>query len=246
MSTLGDLNRATTFPLDDRAPVKSRSLAPPAAVLDAGFRPLRGVAWWKRFQAWALSLRSPRYDGLVAARKLALFSPLEGTVLEIGPGAGANLPFFRTDVRWIGVEPNPFLHPTLEETATRLGRDIELRAGTAEQLPVPSQSVDAVVGTLVLCSVHDPAAALREVLRVLRPGGRFVFMEHVAAPRGSVRRFVQRLLRPFWTFAADGCHLDRDTAATIRAAGFRAVMADHFDLPIGVIGPHVAGTAWAP
>jgi SAM-dependent methyltransferase len=210
-----------------------------------GFRPLR-EGWYQRFQAWALSLRSPRYDGLVAGRKLALLSRLRGTVLEIGPGAGVNLPFFRTDVRWIGVEANPFVHQYLENTATRLGRDIEVRIGDAEDLPVPSRSVDAVVATLLLCSVRDPAAALREVLRVLRPGGRFVFMEHVAARPRTLRRWFQRLLRPLWKIAADGCHLDRDTPTMIAAAGFRSVVVDHFDLPIAVIGPHVAGTAWAP
>jgi SAM-dependent methyltransferase len=213
---------------------------------EAAPRPLRAARWYQRFQAWALALRSPRYDALVAARKLALLSRLEGTVLEIGPGAGVNLPFFRTDVRWIGVEPNPFVHEHLDATAIRLGRDIEVRTGTAEQLPVASRSVDAVVGTLVLCSVRDPAAALREVLRVLRPGGRFVFMEHVAARPGGARRLLQRLFRPFWKVAADGCHLDRDTATTIATAGFRSVVIDHFDLPIGIIGSHVAGTAWAP
>ena len=222
------------------------SLTQASPAVAAGFRPMRGVAWYKRLQAWALSQRNPGYDALVAARKLALLSSIRGTVLEIGPGVGVNLPFFRTDVRWIGVEPNPFLRPRVHETATRLGRDIELRSGGAEHLPVPSQSVDAVVATLVLCSVDDQAVALREVLRVLKPGGRFVFIEHVAARRGTLTRWLQRLLGPLWTFDADGCHLDRDTAAAISAAGFRTVVHDHFNLPIPVLGPHVAGTAWAP
>src|SRR4051812_44908001 len=64
----------------------------------------RQAVWYQRLQAWALSRERPHYDGLVAGRKLALLSPLTGTVLEIGPGAGGNLPFFRTDVRWIGIE----------------------------------------------------------------------------------------------------------------------------------------------
>jgi SAM-dependent methyltransferase len=222
------------------------SLNEPTPAVAAGFRPMHGVSWYKRLQAWALARRNPSYDALVAARKLALLSPIRGTVVEIGPGVGVNLPFYRTGVRWIGVEPNPFLRARVHETAARLGRDIELRSGAAEHLPVPSRSVDAVVATLVLCSVDDQEVALREVLRVLKPGGRFVFMEHVAARRGTFTRWLQRLLRPLWRFASDGCYLDRDTAAAISAAGFRTVVHDHFDLPIPVLGPHVAGTAWAP
>jgi SAM-dependent methyltransferase len=211
---------------------------------DPSFEPSQRAGWYKRVQAWLLTQRSPVYDALVAGRKLAMLSRLEGTVLEIGPGAGANLPFFRSSVRWVGVEPNPYSHARLRAEADRLGLDAEIRLGTAEHLPFPDRTADAVVATLVLCSVRDPAAALREVKRVLRPGGRFVFMEHVVAAPRTRRRLAQRLVRPLWPLVGDGCHPDRDTARAIQDAGFSRVELRPFDLPFPVVGSHLAGVAW--
>jgi ubiquinone/menaquinone biosynthesis C-methylase UbiE len=146
------------------------------------------------------------------------------------------------DVEWIGVEPNRFLHPQLHARLSSLGLAGEVRLGAAEHLPVADASVDAVVSSLVLCSVHDVEQTLREVRRVLRPGGSLVFIEHVAAPRRTLRRFVQRGIRPLWAALGDGCHPDRDTAASLERAGF-AVELRRLDLPISVIGPHIAGIA---
>jgi SAM-dependent methyltransferase len=222
-----------------------REPPPPPSPLDFGYRPLRGVAVYQRLQAWALSLRHPVYDRLVAEHKRALFGPLRGDVLEIGPGAGVNLPFLDGAVRWIAVEPNRFFHGRLRAQAAAHKRQPDIRLGSAQALPVPDHSVDAVVCSLVLCSVDDPAAALREVRRVLRPGGRFVFIEHVAAPRGTWLRRCQRLLRPLWTFAADGCQPDRETGRAIEEAGFARVELEHVKLAVPIMGPHVVGTAWA-
>ena len=155
------------------------------APLEYGFRPMRNARWYKRLAAWALSGTNRRYEAMVAEEKRALLSPLSGTVLEIGPGGGNNLAFLRPAMRWIGIEPNPFFHDRLRARGERLGIDVDVRAATAEALPVADQSVDAVISSLVLCSVRDPEATLREVRRVLRPGGRFVFVEHVVAPHGT-------------------------------------------------------------
>ena len=211
--------------------------------IDYGFRPMRNVRWYKRAQAWALSGTNRRYEVMVAEEKRALLSPLAGTVLEIGPGGGNNMPFLRPGVRWIGVEPNPFFHDRLRARGERLRIDVDVRSATAEALPVADHSVDAVVSTLVLCSVRDPAATLREVRRVLRPGGRFVFVEHVAAAHGSALRFAQRAVRPIWRALSDGCHPDRDTGRLIQAAGFADVDLRRFRLPVPIMGPHVAGLA---
>lgn len=135
------------------------------------------------------------------------------------------------------------MHPYLRRQAERLGREIEIRQGAAERLDVKDASVDAVVSTLVLCSVTDQPATLAEVLRVLRPGGRFVFLEHVAAPRGTWRRLFQRALRPLWSMLGDGCQPDRETWRAIEQAGFAQVTCDHFRVPVPIVSPHVAG--WA-
>lgn len=193
--------------------------------------------------AWMLAHGMGRYEQAMGERKRALLAPLRGRVVEIGPGAGVNLHSFAPEVEWIGIEPNPWLHPYLQQEAARLGRTIDLRAGTAEALDLPDASVDAVVSTLVLCSVADPARVLQEALRVLKPGGRFVFLEHVAAPRGSGLRRLQRLLRPGWRVIADGCRPDRETWTVIEQAGFRGVAIERFRGPVPVIRPHIAGVA---
>ena len=143
------------------------------------------AGWHQRLFAWALAHLNGKYETRLADTKRALFSDLSGTVIEIGPGTGANLPYFSRDVRWIGVEPNPYMDRYLQKRANVLGIPIEIRRGTAEDLPAPDCCADAVVSTLVLCSVSNLSKSLSEVLRVLKPGGRLIFIEHVAAPRGN-------------------------------------------------------------
>ena len=208
-----------------------------------GFTPLAGAAWYKRLHARLLACGSRRYTSAVEDHKRMLFGSLAGRVLEIGPGPGTNLPYFRGDAEWIGVEPNPFMLEYIERAARELGRTVDVRTGSAEYLPFPTASVDAVACSLVLCTVHDVAAALREVRRVLRPGGTFAFIEHVAAPRGTALRVTQRVARPVWRALADGCHPDRETGAAIQDAGFARVEMVHFRAPLPVVGPHVAGLA---
>jgi ubiquinone/menaquinone biosynthesis C-methylase UbiE len=180
---------------------------------------------------------------MVQDRKRALLSDLSGTIVEIGPGAGPNLKFYRKDCRWIGVEPNPHLAQYLRSAAERAGLSIELRAGVAEHLPVADGGADAVVSTLVLCSVSDPTRVLGEILRVLKPGGRFVFIEHVAAGSGTRLRTAQHLLRPLWKRLADGCDLERETGDVIERAGFSDVRYSQYRLPLGPVGHQITGVA---
>ena len=108
--------------------------------------------WYKRMFAWLMAHGNAKYEKDIADRKRALFADLNGRVLEIGPGTGPNLPYYPPDIHWIGIEPNPFMHPYLRQEAERLGLDIDICCRSAEQLGIEDNSMDAVVGTLVLCS----------------------------------------------------------------------------------------------
>jgi ubiquinone/menaquinone biosynthesis C-methylase UbiE len=128
----------------------------------------------------------------------------------------------------------------LHEEANRLGMPIEIRIPTGEPLPVADESVDAVISTLVLCCVNSQHRALQEVLRVLKPGGRLLFIEHVAAPRGSWLRRMQNLLTPLWKQLGDGCHPNRETGVEVEGAGFETV--DYkITAPTLVVSPQIVG-----
>ena len=184
------------------------------------------------------------HSRLVEDRKRALLGALRGRVVEIGPGGGANFGFFAAGrIEWLGVEPNPFAHGRLRAAAAAHGISATLLEGTAASIGLPDASVDAVVSTLVLCSVPDQRAALAEIRRILRPGGRFVFVEHVGAPHGTLLRRVQRAVRWPWGIAGGGCHPDRETARCIGEAGFARVELSHFRVALPIVAPHIAGVA---
>lgn len=183
------------------------------------------------------------YERWMAERKRNLLGELSGEVLEIGPGSGVNLCYLPREVRWTGIEPNPHFHPYIRKEAVRLDRPVRLKAGLAEDLGIEDASVDAVVGTLVLCSVDRVDAVLGEILRVLKPGGRFCFLEHVAAPQGSWPRRLQRGLRPVWGSLLDGCRPDADTPVRISRAGFSQLKWEEFQAPLPVVSPHICGFA---
>lgn len=213
--------------------------APPPDFTRPGWRP----DWYRRVHAWALSRGNARYEAAVETAKRALLSPLRGTVLEIGPGTGSNLRFFSGQAEWIGVEPNPHSRAHLMAAAASFWRSVRLLDGVAERLPLPDASVDAVVSSLVLCSVSDPQLALAEIRRVLRPGGRFVFIEHVAAEERSWLRSLQRIMRGPQALLGDGCRPDRDTLDEINAAGFAWVFHCRDRMPVPLVSPHILGYA---
>jgi SAM-dependent methyltransferase len=177
-----------------------------------------------RFNAWFFGAFD-RYIAHISRRhKDAAFAGIDpgesGTVVEIGAGVGANFDHIPSGARLMAVEPSVAMHETLRARAIQRGIDLELVGGTAERLPLADESVEEIICSLVLCTVEDPAATLAEVCRVLRPGGRFRFVEHVAAPWWSPRRWAQHGVRRPWAWIFEGCDLCRDTAATITAAGF--------------------------
>ena len=160
---------------------------------------------------------------------------LKGTVVEVGAGDGANFAHYPDDVeRIVAVEPEPYLR---ERAAARADERVELRDAVASHLPVGDGQADAVVFALVLCTV-DPAAALAEARRVLRPGGEVRFVEHVRSPEPGTLRRVQRLLdATVWPLVSGGCHLGRDTVAQIEAAGFEITDLERLTFPEGSRGP---------
>lgn len=175
----------------------------------------------------------------------SLIGGLHGTVLEIGAGEGANFDQLADDVNWIGLEPNRGDTARLRANAASHGQFREPLVARSEAIPLDNDSVDAVLGTLVLCSVRDQRQALEEIARVLRPGGVFVFTEHVAAARRSLLFGFQRLAAPFTRRFDRGCDPARDTVSSIRRSPLRIVELHEFTMPFafGLTIPLVTGRA---
>lgn len=175
----------------------------------------------------------------------ALLRQAKGHVLEIGAGDGRNIPHYALSgdpsLHLEIVEPDRHMRAKLAARAQAAGIDIV--DAKAEKLPFADQSFDTVVSTLVMCSVRDPQKALGEIRRVLRPGGRLLFLEHV---HGEGRRArLQDRLDPGWSKLMGGCHLDRDTPAAIEGAGMRMDALERFEpkwMP-SFVGPIAVGVA---
>lgn len=183
-------------------------------------------------------------DRVYGSRKRRLFTGLPAEVVEIGAGAGANLRYLPAGTRLIAIEPNPRMHPYLRRSARRNRLELEIRPIEAEAIDLPDASVSAVVATLVLCSVADPEQVLSEIRRILKPGGRFIFLEHVAAPANSLLGRWQQWLHKPWHYLSEGCHLHRSSHTLVAQAGFRQVEMDCFMLsPALPFRPHIYGTA---
>lgn len=174
-----------------------------------------------------------------------LLHDVSGVVLEIGAGTGANLPAYGPHVqRLLLLEPDPRMRGLLAARAARDPRQ-QVLAGSASRLPVADASVDAVVSTLVLCSVRRLDRALEEVRRVLRPGGRLHLIEHVAADHGSLLRRAQGIVAPAWSRIGGGCSLVRPTSDLLLAAGFEVgdLRRDVLPVPVPFVRPVVRGSA---
>ncbi len=179
------------------------------------------------------------------AEKSAGIGAMTGTVVELGPGTGVNMRYYAPGTTVIGIEPNPSMHGRLRRRAAEHGVNLEIRSLRGESIDVADERVDGVVGTLVLCGVDDPSLVLQEVLRVLRPGATYFFLEHVVAPEGTMTRNVQRAVRRPHHWLFNGCNVDRDTTSLLRAAGFGAVHVDERDDGVSglYVRHHIVGTA---
>lgn len=192
------------------------------------------------------------YDRLTESGERAFLGALrrqfvgaaKGLVVEIGAGTGRNFPYYSRGAvdQVLAVEPDPEMRRRGEARRQASEARIRLLDGTAERLPVESACADTVVSTLVLCSVDDPEQSLREIRRVLQPGGTLILIEHIRAADRWTTRF-QDLLTPAWRRIAGNCHLNRPTLHTLRGGGFEMQGGDSWAVESPKILPIVAATA---
>lgn len=183
-----------------------------------------------------------------AERRRQLLDGLAGRVLEVGAGSGVSFAHYPGSVsELIAVEPEPGLRERAEQAAASAPVPVRVVDGMAEHLPVADHSVDAVVVAGVLCSVTDPGAVLKEVKRVLRPGGELRFYEHVAARNRRLASLQQLLDATIWPRFFGDCHTTRDTEKKLQAAGFRIEVLDRFSfrptLVATPVAPRILGRA---
>ena len=199
------------------------------------------------------SIYAHAYDRLVgtaerkdlAQRRARALRSASGETLEIGAGTGFNLSHYPVAVsELVLTEPSQGMRNELTKRISDLDVTARVVSAPAERLPFEDHSFDTVVATLVLCTVHDPALAVREVARVLRRGGRFLFLEHVRSADPSHAAWQDRLAGP-WKVIGRGCHANRDTLATIEASGLHIEQVERDRLSVGppIVRPVISGVA---
>jgi ubiquinone/menaquinone biosynthesis C-methylase UbiE len=193
------------------------------------------------------------YDRMTAAneragladRRAELLAGARGATLELGAGTGLNLPHYPDAVtELVLTEPDRHMARRLRARVAKAGRQAEIVDAPAERLPFEDARFDTAVVTLVLCTVRDPARALDEIARVLKPGGRLLFLEHVRAHGPGLARWQDRLERP-WGWVAGGCHPNRDTIAALEASPLNVESVQRGEMPKAppLVKPLVAGAA---
>jgi ubiquinone/menaquinone biosynthesis C-methylase UbiE len=184
-------------------------------------------------------------EGL-AARRRELLAPAHGRVLEVGAGTGLNLEHFPDRIEeLVLVEPERAMVRKLEQRLARIGRQARLVEAEAHALPFPDGHFDTVVCTLVLCSVDDPRRSLEELRRVLRPGGSFIFLEHVRSGEPRTSRLQDRI-NPVWRVVSNGCNCNRQTLQSIESAfSVEEVVRGEIPRAPRIVRPFVGGRAVA-
>lgn len=183
---------------------------------------------------WALAKMAPERAGLLSAAR--------GEVLEIGFGTGLNIEHYRAIAALYGVEPAKRMREAGVARGEGKPFPVAVQHGFAEKLPFENERFDTVVSTFVLCSVRDVGAALREIGRVLRPGGRFIALEHVRSDDPGLAKWQDRVA-PVWKLALGGCHPNRDlTGQPEKHAGLKAVRYERFMADqVRLAAPHIRG-----
>jgi len=188
-----------------------------------GFYKKRILPWGLHFACGVKPVRYQRRKVIPLAR---------GRVLEVGIGSGLNLPFYDADKieRVIGLDPSAEMRALAKKAVDDVIFPVEFIGLSGEQIPLEKGSVDTVVVTYTLCTIPDAVTALKEMRRVLKPGGELVFTEHGLAPDAKVRR-VQERIEPVWKRLAGGCHLTRQIPDLIREGGFRIANLETMYIP---------------
>ena len=155
-----------------------------------------------------------------------------GVILEVGIGSGLNIPFYDQSKveKVIGLDPSAELNAMAKKVADKHNLAVDFMLSGAEQMDLPNDSVDTVLVTYTMCTIPDALSANKEMLRVLKPGGRLIFCEHGLAPDANVSKWQSRI-DPFWGKIAGGCHLNRNIPELIRSAGFKIETLEEMYLP---------------
>lgn len=202
--------------------------------------------WFARAYARAVEVMNRR--GATEHRR-RLLAGLHGRVIEIGAGDGSAFALYPPAVTSVlALEPNNYLRHLAQERATAAAVPVTVSPAAAEHIPAGTGNTDAVVTSLVLCSVADQSAVLAEIRRVLRPGGTLAYYEHVRSERPLLAA-AEDLLTPAWQHLAGGCHPNRDTLSAITAAGFTIRNNQRFSFAVHPMAPpvaHILGHATSP
>jgi ubiquinone/menaquinone biosynthesis C-methylase UbiE len=204
--------------------------------------------WGRLFAAmYDRGLKGAEDAGLREMRRETL-AVAHGRTIDLGAGTGANLALFPDAVtELVLAEPDPHMSKQLRQKLAQSSHPAELVEAPAERLPFEDSSFDTAVFTLVLCTVPNPQAALAEATRILKPGGKLLFVEHVRAENAGLARWQDRFEKP-WRFLADGCHCNRDTVANIEASELTVERVERGKLPKAppIVRPLVRGSASLP
>lgn len=189
------------------------------------------ASWWERNIVPKLIGCACAQPQIMKARS-RIVPQADGDVLELGCGGGINMQFYDPAriTSFAGLDPSPALLDASRAAAQAKGMSADIRAGIGEAMPFDDASFDTVLVTFTLCSVHDQHQVLSEMRRVLRPGGKALFLEHGSAPDASVRKW-QRRIEPIWSRIGGNCHLTRAIIGAYESAGFRVSSGDKGYMP---------------
>jgi len=195
--------------------------------------------------SWMFKVLSGYMDYLFGTSKRALFKNHPETVVEIGPGAGANMRYLKKGTTLIAIEPNIHMHANLKKSAAKYGIQLEIKTLMGERIDLPDNSCDFVVSTLVLCTVAHPVQCIDQIKRILKPSGVFVFVEHVRAREKTMLALIQNLVHKPWHWFFEGCNTNRNTKALLELAGFSSLDIENYNSysPFIPIIPQIRGRA---